>query len=75
MLPVAAVVWPAHERHMATSVAPLGARVTRHPAPATDAQVGAIVEAILQQLRAGVSVPTTAFNGAAQPSAPPVCVP
>ena len=50
---LAAVVWPAHERHMAAAVDPLGARVTRHPAPATDAQVGAIAEAIFQHWHHG----------------------
>lgn len=47
------MVWPAHERHCTTSIDPLGARVQRHAAPSTDAEVAAIVNKIANNCGGG----------------------
>jgi hypothetical protein len=56
------VVWPAYERYCAASVVPLGARVARHAAPSTDAEVAAIVRQIVASLRPVVLVAHASVN-------------
>ena len=68
------MVWPAHERYCAASVDPLGARVERHAAPSTDAEVAATVARIVASVSGLPTAPalSVAASAAAQAAPAPV---
>ena len=57
------VGWPAHERHRALSIDPLGVRVQRHAAPSTDSEVAAIVDQITARMHAAAAADSSPAAG------------